>query len=153
MSNHFKNKLIYKIWLIGNFDIINDLKKLCMYNLIMVEKYRTFTAPKALDLMNHLSICTDGYPIYINNDGIVFQHLNKIKIKPLKYKLNELYYVTKHYNNIIYNYNIYRNDCCFIIHFIKSYIDDIISFIPYKVIKYDKFHNKIKFTDYIITCI
>lgn len=150
--NYFRYKLSYKIWLIHRFTIVDDVKPLLIEYLITVEKMRTFRSPNVTDLVKDLHIDTDGYPIYINKDGIVFQHLYKIPLKSLKCKLTDLYYVTKRYNNIIYNYNIYRDDCYFIIHYIKSYINNILSFIPIKIVKYDIFHREFKYNDYLVTC-
>jgi hypothetical protein len=150
--NHFKFKVSYKIWLIRHFGVVDDIKPLVIYYLVMVEKIRSFQSPLVSDIIPKLHIDIDGYPIYINKDGIVFQHLYKITVRSLRHKLTDLYCVKKHYNNIIYNYNVYRDDCYFIIHFIKSYIHDIVSFIPIKVKKYDNFHNEVRFYDYLITC-
>ena len=151
--NPFKFKVSYKLWLIRHFSIIpGDIKTLLIYYLVMVEKIRSFQSPQVSDMVDKLHIDTDGYPIYINQDGIVFQHLYKIPARTLKHKLTDLYCVTKHYNNIIYNYNVYRDDCYFIIEFIKSYITDIVSFVPIKMKKYDNFHHEFRFYDYLITC-
>lgn len=151
MINHFIYKLLYKLWLIGHLSIINDVKQLIMFKLICVEKHRTFRAPDVKELLHQLHVDKDGYPIYINKDGIVFQHLYKIPAYALKSKLYNLTNAIKYHNNIIYNYNYYRDDCYFIINIIKSYIHDIISMIPIKIVNHDVFYE-VTFYDYIITC-
>lgn len=151
MVNRFICKLVHKLWLVNNINIIDDVKPLLLYYLICVEKHRTFKAPKVNELINQLHVDRDGYPIYVNKDGIVFQHLYKIPIDTLKSKVYRLANTIKYHNNIIYNYNYYRDDCYFIINIIKSYIQDIISIIPIKI-SYRVAFYQVTFYDYLITC-
>ena len=151
MVNHFIYKLLYKLWLIDKLLIIRDIKPQLMVHLIRVEKHRTFRAPKAKDLLKYLHVDKDGYPIHINKDGIVFQHVYKIPLTTLKFKIHKLVGAIKYHNNVIYNYNYYRDDCYFIINMNKSYIHDVISIKPIKMVSVDAFYCDI-FYDYKVIC-
>lgn len=152
MVNHFYYKLLYKLWLVSKFVVlIDDIKPSIMLHLVRVEKHRTFKAPKAKELLNNLAVDYDGYPIYINKDGIVFQHICKLSVDMLKSKIHYLASTIRYHNNIIYNYNYYRDDCFFIINMLKSYINDIILMKRIKIVHHEVFHHDILF-DYIITC-
>lgn len=151
MPNRYYNKLVCKLWLVSKLVVIDDIKLIIMLHLVNVEKHRTFKAPLVKELLDHVHLDIDGYPIYVNKDGIVFQHTSKIPVTLLKSKIYHLANTIKYHNNIIYNYNYYRDDCFFIINMIKSLINNIISIKPIKTIYRGVFHSDI-FYDYIIIC-
>lgn len=152
MPNRFLLKLLYKLWLIKQLKIIDDIKPLLVKNVIAVEKHRTFKAPNIKDLKDNLHMDKDGYPIYINKDGIVFQHMYKTPIHVLRGRIHKFAGAVKYHNNIIYNFNYYREDCYFVIHFIKSHIEKIIKIKAIKIDSYDIFHTDVSFYDYKVIC-